>query len=244
MDPRTQMFLLELLWGLDPRGPSPLRSLGCTYESWAIRNRLPRDLEELERRELVETAATPELGRLVRLSRRGIVAALGGRDPEEEYRRKWDEIWRGFIFDIPASRGALRARLLRRLRAAHFGCLQHSLWINPDPLPVIRARLGLDDIDPKTLVVTELRPIAGETHASLVSAAWPFRRINLLLGKYLRHIERGPPRGEALRHWRAKENHLWLEAMKRDPLLPAVLHPRGYLGPEAYQRRRELLRFG
>lgn len=241
MDPRTQMFLYQLLWGMDVRLPATFRSFGETFEEWARRRHLPRTVEELEHRQLMETATSPASGRLVRLARSGVIAALGGRDPEEQYARVWDHVWRGMIFDIPVNRGALRARILRRLRAAHFGCLQGSLWITPDPLPVIRANLGIEDLDPRALLVAELRPLGGETDASLVSTAWSFRRINLLYGRYLRHIERGPPRGEALRHWRTRENHLWLEAMKADPLLPRILHPRGYLGPAAYESRRRLL---
>ncbi|HYC70669.1 MAG TPA: hypothetical protein VEB66_05645 [Opitutaceae bacterium] len=242
MDPRTQMFLSAMLWGIDVRGPGPLRSFGDTFELWAGRHGLPRSVEELEERQLIETATTPELGRLVRLARAGIIAALGGRDPIARWERPWDGRWRTIAFDVPLNRGALRARVRRRLKAAHFGCLQRSVWISPDPVPLIRDHLGTAGMDPKSLIVLEARPVAGEVDRDLVRAAWNFRRINLLYERYLRRIEEPPPRGEALRHWREKENHLWLAAVGADPLLPLDLHPRGYLGPRAFERRRALLR--
>ncbi len=45
----------------------------------------------------------------------------------------WDEIWRVFLFDIPARKKAARAILLSKLKELGFVMLQRSVWVHPFP---------------------------------------------------------------------------------------------------------------
>ena len=40
------------------------------------------------------------------------------------------------VFDLPEAKNKLRVRLRRFLQEQHFGYLQNSVWITPDPLEV------------------------------------------------------------------------------------------------------------
>lgn len=46
-------------------------------------------------------------------------------------KRKWDKKWRMIIFDIPASKNALRNKIRYTLQEIGFYKLQHSVWIYP-----------------------------------------------------------------------------------------------------------------
>ena len=46
----------------------------------------------------------------------------------------------------------------------------------------------------------------------------------------------------ALAAWSAKENPAWLTAVRSDPLLPAGLLPKGYLGRQAWRKRKAAIR--
>src|SRR5256885_14547230 len=88
----------------------------------------------LEKRQLLERDASIPNDRLYRLSAQGRLHALGGRDPEARWARRWDGFWRMGIFDVPTPQNAQREKLRRYLRDKYFGCLQNSVWITPDPL--------------------------------------------------------------------------------------------------------------
>ena len=241
MKPRSEELLYFLMWTTDVLlRPTWRRLEQDSFESWAWRNGLGRRLAALERQKLIERHPEPDLGRVVRLTLEGRRHALGGRDPVTRWSRSWDGQWRMVIFDLPAARTDLRKQLWRRLREEHFGYLQQSVWISPDPAVAIRETLEGVKVQADSFLVIEGRPAAGESDGEVVAAAWDFPLINEHYEQHLRTLYRLPGRGLKLVEWARQENALWRAALRIDPLLPSTLLPRGYLGGEALHRRKSV----
>src|SRR5262249_8993689 len=129
MQPRTEEFLNLLLWSAEKLMRPTFRNLTDSYEGWAYRSGLNRQVASLERQRLLERDNSRPNDRLYRLSWQGRLHALGGRDPEARWSREWDGRWRLVLFDVPTSQNTHRARLRRYLRDKGFGYLQNSVWI-------------------------------------------------------------------------------------------------------------------
>jgi hypothetical protein len=89
------------------------------------------------------------------------------------------------------------------------------------------------------LLCLEGRPGAGESDGDIVAAAWNFGEINRRYSRCLEILGEGPPTSGSKRvEWARREQIAWKRVMQVDPLLPLALHPLGYLGPEAWTRRK------
>jgi phenylacetic acid degradation operon negative regulatory protein len=246
---KTDEFLNLLLWSADRFVRPTFLNWTDSYEAWAYRNGLLKQMWRLERQELIERDPRSPDDRLYRLSAQGRRHVLGGRDPEERWARPWDSRWRLVLFDVPTGQDAQRERLRRYLRDRGFGYLQKSVWITPDPLEEERQILCGGKINVESLVLLEARPCAGEGDLDIVAGAWDFEQIN---HRYTLHMQTtkerpiGALRDEAavkaLLRWAATERAAWLDAVTNDPLLPARLLPAGYLGQRAWRWRTEVLR--
>lgn len=244
---KTQGLLNLLLWSADRLMRPTFRNLTDSYESWAYRNGLMKQLSRLEQRQLIERDANSPLDRLYRLSTQGRLQALGGRDPQERWARSWDGQWRMVLFDVPTKKNAHRERIRRHLRSKGFGYLQQSVWITPDLLDEERQILIGGKIDVESLLLLETKPCAGETDSEIVAGAWDFEQINSRYAKHLRILETRPVdallnegSAKALLRWAATEHGAWLDAVSNDPLLPERILPSDYLGQTAWQRRAKM----
>jgi DNA-binding transcriptional regulator PaaX len=249
MQPKTEEFLHLLLWSTDMLMRPTFRNLTDSYESWAYRNDLLRQVSKLTRRKLLERDSRSLDDRLYRLTEQGRLHALGGRDPEEYWARPWDGQWRLVLFDVPTEQNIRRDRLRRYLRGKGFGYLQNSVWISPDPLTQEGEILGTGKINVESLILLEARPCAGESDTEIVAGAWDFGVINRRYTRHLKVLGERPPsalknetESEALLRWAAAEREAWLEAVTNDPLLPGRILPSDYLGQRAWRRRVEVLR--
>jgi phenylacetic acid degradation operon negative regulatory protein len=246
--PKTEELLHLLLWSADLLSHPTFRNLTDSYEAWAYRNGLLRQIATLEKHQLVERHPASAKDRLYRLTERGRLQALGGRDPQAQWSRDWDGRWRLVLFDVPLGQDAHRERLRRYLRDNGFGCLQKSVWITPNTMHGEREVLAGGEVNVESLLLLEARPCAGETDAEIVAAAWDFERLN---ARYARHLQvldgrpaaplRDARAAQALQRWAAEEREAWLAAVTVDPLLPERLLPPGYLGCQAWRRRVEEL---
>lgn len=249
MKPKTEELLNLLLWSADQLARPTFRNLTESYESWAYRNGLLRQVATLEHRQLLERDVRFPNDRFYRLSAYGRLHALGGRDPKERWARPWDGQWRMVLFDVPTGQNAHRERLRRYLRDKGFGYLQNSVWITPDPLTKERKILGAGRINVESLILLEARPCAGESDAEIVAGAWDFEGINR---RYARHLKilgerpgsplRSAAESKSLLRWAKAERQAWLQAVKSDPLLPVRLLPSDYLGQQAWRQRVKVLR--
>jgi len=249
MQPKTCEFLNLLLWTADMFLRPTFRNLTGSYESWVYRNGLSRRVHTLHKQKLLERREGHPNDRLYRLTEQGRLQALGGRDPQQRWTRRWDGRWRMVLFDIPAGQNARRERLRRYLRSKGFGCLQGSVWVTPDSLEEERTVLGDGKINVESLLLLEARPCAGESDAEIVAGAWDFQRINERYARYLKVLEQRPgislgteAGAKALLRWATAERAAWLDAVTSDPLLPARLLPFNYRGKDAWHRRIRILR--
>jgi phenylacetic acid degradation operon negative regulatory protein len=249
MRPRTEEFLNLLLWSADKLMRPTFRNLTDSYESWAYRNGLMRQMASLETQQLLERDPASPDDRIYRLTWQGRLHALGGRDPQVRWAREWDGRWRLVLFDVPTAQNSHRKRLRRYLRDKNFGYLQNSVWITPDSLEEERQILGGGKINVELLILLEARPCAGESDAEIVAGAWDFEHINR---RYARHLIilnerpsgalRNDAAAKALLRWATAEREAWLDAVTNDPLLPKRILPSDYLGQQAWRRRVKVLR--
>jgi phenylacetic acid degradation operon negative regulatory protein len=249
MKSKTEELLNLMLWSADTLLRPTFRNLTDSYESWAYRNGLLRQVSSLEKSQLVERRTDAANERVYRLTAQGRLVALGGRDPQARWSREWDGRWRLVLFDIPVDRDSHRRRLRRYLHDRGFGCLQGSVWITPDPLEEEKRILVGAKVDVASLLLLDAVPCAGESNAEIVAGAWDFDRINHRYKRLMRVLEERPgdaPRSEsaarALLRWASLERETWLDAVSNDPLLPERILPPGYLGQTAWQHRVEALR--
>src|SRR6185295_2936049 len=77
MQPKTEEFLNLLLWSADLLTRPTFRNLTDSYESWAYRNGLLRQVATLEQQQLLERDASSLNDRLYRLSAQGRLHVLG-----------------------------------------------------------------------------------------------------------------------------------------------------------------------
>lgn len=249
MQPKTEEFLNLLLWSADKLVRPTFRNLTDSYEAWAYRSGLLRQITQLEKNQLVERDPKSPDDRLYRLTELGRLHVLGGRDPEAQWSRYWDGQWRLVLFDMPMERHVQRGRLRRYLRARGFGYLQGSVWVTPDPMRGEREVLAGGEINVESLLLLEARPCSGESDTQIVAGAWDFGAINRHYGRHLKLLEQRPDVvlhnstvARALQRWAAEERTAWQAAVEIDPLLPKHLLPPDYLGCRAWQRRIEALR--
>ena len=244
--PKTLELLYFLSWNLEKIGRPNFRNLTESYESWAYRKGLHRQLDCLEHAKLVEVVREADQ-RIVRLTEKGWLLAVGGRNPEERWSRKWDGRWRLILFDIPREQSGLRQKLRRYLKARGYGYLQFSFWVSPDKMdPEIKLLAG-ETVDVQSLLMMDAIPAAGEKDSQIVQAAWDFTQMNQAYSECAKvrdafpHEElSNPVAAKQLQKWAAEERAAWNRALELDPLLPRKLHPSEYLGPSIWTRRLKI----
>jgi phenylacetic acid degradation operon negative regulatory protein len=244
---RTEQFLYVLLWSADQLTRPTFRNLDPSFEGWAYRNGLLNHIAYLEKKRFLERRGKTD--RIYRLTEKGRLRVLGGRDPQVQWARPWDGWWRVVCFDVPRSENRQRRRLRQYLRNQGFGLLQDSVWLTPDPLDEQKRLLRSIKPDAESLVLLRARACGGESDNEIVAGAWNFRRINDLYRQHLKILDqmplqkvRTPGNASALLKWSEAERTAWNDAMATDPLLPKRLLPDSYLGCRSWERRRSKLK--
>jgi phenylacetic acid degradation operon negative regulatory protein len=209
--------------------------------------RLYRHLARLEAAgAIVRSNSGPLDNRVLRLTAQGHRRLLGVGDPEAEWSRPWDGVWRIVAFDIPEVSSARRAKLRRRLHEHRFGWLQNSVWISPDPVDDFRQAVGETGFNPECLAIFEARAAGGENPAALVNGAWDFPQLAKDYGNYREVLRLRPDRivgtAAAWFRWLESEHRAWRRIVRRDPFLPAVLLPLDYPGRAVWAMRLKTLR--
>lgn len=244
---KTELLLYEMLWGFDTLLSPGYRKLDGSFEGWAYRNGFLRQVQRLERASILEKMPGGPLDRIYRLSEKGRLLALGGRDPETEWARPWDGLWRCVLFDLAKDRDTERREIHRLLREYGFGCLQGSLWIGPHrPESLMRELKG--ERFARSLVFIEGRPFGGETDARIVGSAWDFNQLENDYEEHAALLKKAPKeqssdvedRKELLR-WAQREFRSWKRLMHSDPLLPEILWPKSYPGRKTWDLRVSVL---
>jgi phenylacetic acid degradation operon negative regulatory protein len=244
-------FLCDLLEVLACLSRPTLSRAIHGYRYWGRPGVSSRDLLALGKRGYLEleSGARDRKDRVLRLTEKGRLCAMGGRDPEACWGRPWDGKWRMVLFDIPEKDRRLRDLLRRHLGAGHFGYLQNSVWVSPDPLDLENRLFKGTEINAESLLTLDAVPGTGEKNSDIVCGAWDFEDINRnyiehleVLGELPRQEEWAAGKGKTrLRKWIEAERDAWRNAVAGDPLLPRSLHPRSYLGEKAWKLRTKQL---
>ena len=200
----------------------------------------------LERTGWIETT-NDRTGKLLRLTVAGRRVFEGGRDPESAWNRPWDGQWRLLIFDLPRHASQARVKFWRWLRASHFGKLQGSVWVTPDPVTNLAETARETGIE-STMLVLFTGGIQGDLDPrDVAAAAWDFAGLERAYQTYLGFGRRSlrqlgvrlPPAPRATEIL-LNERKFWWQAARHDPLLPRILLPPSYLGFQALELRKEL----
>ena len=102
MHAKTEELLNTLLWTAETLFWPRMRHVIEGYDGWASRHGLLQQAGRLEKRGLLESPIHAAEGeRIYRLSAAGRLHALGGRDPQVQWSRPWDGLWRMILFDVP-----------------------------------------------------------------------------------------------------------------------------------------------
>ena len=248
MKAKTELFLYQCLWVTDVMFRPTWRSMTGSFEEWSYRSGLLRQIQRLEAEGWVESRMGPDkTERVLRLTEKGCLKALGGRHPEERWNRSWDGKWRMILFDLPEEKRGLRNELRKQLKAAHFGGLQLSAWITPDPLDSLVESLKKITAESGVLTFFEGATCGGASPEELVAGAWDFAKINNAFEDHDNHLGTLPhPEQKGFRdlllEWAREEKQSWSHCMTLDPLLPRVLWPKGYRGETAWKNRTSTLR--
>ena len=237
-------FLLTLLWGADHFINPSIWKLNETFDAWDRRNGgLSRQWRQLEDRKLV-VRSTRTKTLVYRLTTEGRTVAMGGSNLITAWEQPWDGKWRMILFDLPERDKQVRLRLWRWLRANHFGFLQESVWIRPDPVSHVAELLKDFKDDVEALTIMESTCAAGYENAAIVQGAWDFVEINKRHRAYVqshsvspRDVNRLRASRKALNNWLRSEKVAWRHATQLDPLLPRALWPSDYQGETSWRTR-------
>jgi phenylacetic acid degradation operon negative regulatory protein len=243
---KSEGWLSLLLYVGDKLSRPTLRNLCAGCDEFEYRTGLIRALRRWEDAGLVEQVE--RAGAVVyRLTAQGEKRADGLPDPAPEWNRRWDRLWRVFVFDLPSSEHRTRTKLWRWLREHRFGYLQDSVWIRPHPVSDLVSTLEWFRDNPESFAVFEARQVAGGSDASLVAGAWDIEKLNARYREYLETLNelsaslsqaRLPGQVPLLL---GKERLAYAMPLMMDPLLPKCLWPRGYLGETARKHREQFL---
>src|ERR1043166_329408 len=232
----AEEVLILMLYGVDLLSSRSTRKWNQSYEGWLYENGFLRRVHYLEKQKfLLREGKRGDW--IVKLTQAGRQLALGGRDAEALWQRGWDGWWRQIAFDLPLAQHRTRSTLIRWLRRNGFGYLQDSVWISPNPVTEVSSSLKSVRDDAESFTILECRVAPGFNNSSLVSGAWPFKKINNAYVVYQRFAdsverrlrrERLHPRElfDLLR----SERKTWAAAFDLDPLLPMPLWPKNYEG--------------
>lgn len=181
-----------------------------------------------------------------RITQNGYLTALAGRDPEQQWKRHWDGIWRFFVYAVPEKERVIRVRLRNLLKSHHFGYLQRGVWIAPDKVSLKAEKLEDLGIDKNFYTIIKGAPKCGEDSLSLISNSWDFQKIDRAWGCFSDHLETLNTVFESgnvftLKRWFKKKNHYWKQITISDPFLPNCLHPKGYKGKKIWEIQKKVM---
>ncbi|MDF7801604.1 PaaX family transcriptional regulator C-terminal domain-containing protein [Pontiellaceae bacterium B1224] len=167
--------------------------------------------------------------------------------PEKLWNTHWNQIWYTLIFDVPEKERHYRDTLRGFLKRLRMGCLQKSVWITPRDI-----RPEYDDLEQAANIhavsyLFESRTVLHHETEEMVLDAWNFDHLSELHERYmnvfnsnLQRLEETDHDPSALMILLRNEAEAYIQCMRSDPLLPNELLPKGYLGKDVYQLRKQI----
>lgn len=158
--------------------------------------------------------------------------------PLERLRLRWDGRWIVVVFDIPEEERWIRDRLRLDLEDLGFGMLQKSVWISPFPIAEdLREFLISSGLAGQALVMVGPWLLAGSPK-ELARGAFKLDRINERYGKIIYKWDASDKTPKDKKRFASK----YLQILASDPLLPYQLLPDDWLGKEAREIFKKILR--
>lgn len=160
--------------------------------------------------------------------------------PLERLRKKWDGYFRVAVFDIEEKQRGDREFIRGKLKELGFAMLQESVWVSPFAVEAaLTSYLEQFRIGGEVLVLCGA--ILSGNLRKLAERVW---KLDKLAGEYLDLMEDWEDLEKKNRGGAAKWELKYLDLLARDPLLPAALLPKDWIGEEAKRvYLREVRRF-
>jgi len=172
----------------------------------------------------------------------------------EPRRTSWDGLWHMLVYSIPEGKRRLRGKLRQRLGWLGYGRLAPGTWVSPsDRRQEVQAQLEDLGLMPYAQYFSGLR-LHFASNQEIVTRCWDLDHLNEDYATFLKTYEpvfhrvrrddhRGRPMSPAeyfvLRFWLTLE---YSQFPRRDPNLPPILQPPGWLGSRASQMFQEFHR--
>ncbi len=245
MRTKTEFLLYLLSWRSGHLRTPSRQPLHQSFESWAYKNGFLPQIESLIAKGYLEKhPPSDSLNGFVELTRAGQKAAQGDLWPEKAWAKKWDRVWHLILFDLPACETALRKEFLRTLRTNRFGCLQGSVWVGPRLPKPMKKYLKTHPSRPCRLVYLKSASEGKDQDRRMVRDAWNFNQIHQEYLNLLQILNEFQHIGNAkqLLDWAQREWQTWKTICEKDPMLPGVLQPADYPGPEVWHKRKKVLK--
>ena len=244
MRTKTELLLYMLSWRNGQLLNPSSHHLQQSFEGWAYQNGFLPQIENLKAKGFLEKhPESSDLGDFVQLTRAGQKVAQGGLRPEKAWARKWDQFWHMLIFDLPACEGSLRKDFLRTLKANGFGCLQGSVWVSPCFPKKMKKYLKNHPTRPCRLLHLKSGSEGKQKDQRIVQDAWNFRQIEqeyIALLQILNDFAQIRTATQLLA-WAQQEWQAWKNICEKDPMLPKILQPADYPGPDIWSKRQTIL---
>ena len=243
-------FLLEMVFvlGVDAfLASGSLKRCLLRGGGWDHTSSFVRQMRRVQAAGLLETDEPSGTDWIPRITEKGKELFANRLDPVAGWKQEWDGNWRSVTFDIPASGRKERARLDSWLEKMRFGHLQGSLWITASSYSNWGEKLESLEVDPRSVVFMEGRPLGKLSDSLIVERSWDFERLNRRYERYLEFVQSGgvgvvdSDPAEGFVDWFRKESTLWQSATEADPFLPEVLLPRVYSGKEAWEAKQSAI---
>ncbi len=137
--------LFALLPGL-PMAVAPF----LKRKKYSHKQAIERNLKSLIRSGLVKRTIKKDGTIQLEITRRGKWEALLRNSHNiETKQKKWDQVWRVVVFDVPISKNKLRRELRRAMNMYGFKILQQSVWVYPYPcddfITILKTHLGVSN---------------------------------------------------------------------------------------------------
>ena len=116
MHSKVDELLCSTLWFMEHCVHPTFFTLNESYEAWLRRHGFSEQINYAQKQGFLERKTSGNQPQR-RLTQRGRLHALGGRDPVAEWERKWDGKWRWVVFDLPEKQSSARRNLRRRWRS-------------------------------------------------------------------------------------------------------------------------------
>lgn len=152
--------------------------------------------------------------------------------------QKWDGYWRMVFYDIAESERKTRINLQKKLKEIGFGKLQESVYVSPfdvvDDLREYLLELGLTD---RVFVTASKRLLAGN-EKMLAEMVWKLSDLNEQYAEWIGLLPRLRIQADLINAYEK-----YLDILSFDPYLPKELLPDDWLGYQAKEKVKSLLRY-